>query len=88
MSGAQIEITHNKWLAQQGSKIAQYNLGLLYYKGEGVSVDASQGAQWLRKSAEQGLVDVQVMMGGIYATGNGFPRLIGATPCQSESWSD
>lgn len=84
MSGAQIEITRNKWLAQQGSKIAQNNLGLLYYKGEGVSVDASQGAQWLRKSAEQGLVEVQVMMGGIYATGNGIPRLIGATPCQSE----
>ena len=61
-------------LAQQGTRNAQYNVGLMYYKGEGVSVDASQGAQWLRKSAEQGFVEAQVMVGGMYAAGNGIPK--------------
>ena len=50
-----------KWqtLAEQGEAIAQYNLGLIYEKGEGVIQDYREGAKWYLKSAEQGHAPAQ-----------------------------
>ena len=40
--------------ALQGDAQAQYNLGFMYYKGEGVKQDLSQAKLWYEKAAAQG----------------------------------
>lgn len=44
-----------KPLAEQGDAVAQYNLGMMYRKGQGVSKDGKESAKWYRKAAEQGM---------------------------------
>lgn len=46
-----------KWFhlaADQGDAYAQFNLGALYDKGEGVPQDSAQAAKWYRLAADQG----------------------------------
>ena len=45
--------------AQKGNAAAQYNLGVCYQKGLGVSKDMHEAVKWYRKAAEQGDVDAQ-----------------------------
>ena len=45
--------------AQQGDAAAQYNVGLMYEKGQGVLQDNSLAAEWYTKSAKQGLAYAQ-----------------------------
>ena len=45
--------------AELGYAKAQYNLGMCYYYGQGVSKDISKALKWWRRAAEQGLVDAQ-----------------------------
>ena len=40
--------------AKMGNATAQYNLGIMYENGRGVSQDNAKAAEWYRKSAEQG----------------------------------
>ena len=40
--------------AEQGDAAAQYNLGVIYYNGEGVTQDYAEAVKWYRKAAEQG----------------------------------
>ncbi|MGN6843432.1 tetratricopeptide repeat protein, partial [Neisseria sp. P0021.S006] len=40
--------------AEQGNAKAQFSLGKMYYKGEGVRQDYAQAVQWYRRAAEQG----------------------------------
>lgn len=40
--------------AERGHPDAQYNLGFMYLRGEGVQADPHAGLQWLRRSADQG----------------------------------
>jgi TPR repeat protein len=51
-----------KWLrlaAEQGLAQAQFNLGVLYKKGEGTAQDIKQAVKWYRLAAEQGHVSAQ-----------------------------
>ena len=41
-------------LADQGSVIAQVNLGVMYTKGQGAPQDYGQALAWLGKAADQG----------------------------------
>ena len=59
--------------AEQGYADAQYNLGLIYYEGEGVAQDYEEAAKWYRKAAEQGYISAQIALGGIYYCGQGVP---------------
>lgn len=61
-------------LAQKGAKEAQYNLGLLYAKGQGVPQDFSQAAQWYRKAADQGYTAAEYNLGILYSNGEGVPK--------------
>ena len=61
-------------LAEQGDALAQYNLGLLYVKGQGVPQDYVQGRQWYEKAAAQGRADAQVDLGILYDYGRGVPQ--------------
>ncbi len=61
-------------LAEQGHASAQYHLGLLYYRGEGVLPNPKQAATWYRKAADQGDPDAQLNLGLMYAHGDGLKK--------------
>ena len=46
-------------LADSGDKRAQFNLGLMYDEGRGVSQDRKQALAWWEKSANQGYAQAQ-----------------------------
>ena len=41
-------------LAEQGDVNAQFNLGVIYEKGQGVKQDYFEAVNWYRKASEQG----------------------------------
>src|SRR4051795_1066677 len=58
-------------IATAGDPQAQYNLGLLYARGQGVTQDYAQAAQWYEKAAVQGVPAAQYNLGVMYANGQG-----------------
>jgi TPR repeat protein len=58
-------------LALRGETRAQYSIGLLYEKGQGVEQDLSTALSWYRKAAEQNHADSQHRMAVAYAYGLG-----------------
>lgn len=50
-------------LAQKGDKAAQFNLGLFYDRGEGTAIDKAKAIFWVRKAAEQGLLEAELGLG-------------------------
>jgi TPR repeat protein len=52
----------------------QYDLGMLFYKGEIVQRDYEQAANMFKKSAEQGFVDSQFALGILYINGEGVMK--------------
>jgi hypothetical protein len=50
-------------LAEQGDTEAQYRLGSMYQRGQGVPQDHAEAAKWWRKAAEQGHVRAQYNVG-------------------------
>src|SRR5512143_870522 len=63
-----------KPLAEQGLPMAQYNLGIMYYNGQGVPQDYPEAVKWFRKAADQGDADAQFILGVIYTLGQGVPQ--------------
>jgi len=61
-------------LAEQGVAAAQFNLGIMYEKGQGVLQDYAQAREWYLKAAEQGHAAAQVNMGVMYGKGLGVPQ--------------
>jgi len=61
-------------LAEQGNVGAQFYLGVLYERGQGVPKDYVEGAKWYQRSAEQGDADSQYRLGGLYEAGYGVPQ--------------
>ncbi len=61
-------------LAEGGDPASQFNLGMMYARGEGVDEDLAQAAKWFGKAAEQGEVNAQAHLGGMYARGIGVER--------------
>ena len=59
--------------AEQGQPYAQYNLGLMYARGDAGATDFDKAAAWYRRSASQGV---------ILANGEGVP----ADPVQAYVW--
>lgn len=60
--------------AAVGNAGAQFNLGRLYFLGQGVPKDTVEAARWYRKAAEQGEIDAQYMLGVAYSYGTGVPQ--------------
>ena len=69
-------------LAQQGHAGAQFNVAVLYEKGQGVAQDAAEAAKWYRKAAEQGDVQAQYSVGMLYENGTGIAR----DPDEARKW--
>jgi len=57
--------------AEQGLDLAQYNLGVLYYSGLGVTADHNKAYEWTKKAAEQGHLAAQFNLGTLYFNGHG-----------------
>ena len=52
--------------AERGDADAQNQLGVMYYRGEGVVQDRCKSADWFRKAAEQGHPKAQGSLGIMY----------------------
>jgi|TARA_B110000908_G_scaffold73887_1_gene89028 TPR repeat protein len=59
-------------LAKKGYPWAQFNVGVMYANGEGVSQSDAKAIKWYRKGAEQGNTDAQMHLGVMYANGFGI----------------
>ena len=60
-----------KALAERGSPAAQFNLGLLYDEGDGITEENEKAAALYKLSAEQGFVNAQFKLGVMYGQGEG-----------------
>jgi TPR repeat protein len=60
--------------AERGDAKAQFNLGLSYFKGEGLPQNSAEAAKWFRKAAEQGDAEAQWFLGAMYDTGIGVAK--------------
>ena len=60
-----------KLAAEQGDADAQFNLGLMYDKGKGVSQNYKTAVKWYRLAAEQGFAVAQSKLGWMYDEGKG-----------------
>jgi TPR repeat protein len=60
--------------AEAGDRRAQYQIGVLFYRGDGVPRDYSEAAKWFRRAAERGDADAQFNLGLLYADGTGVPK--------------
>ena len=69
-----LSLTDIRKAAEQGNADAQFNLGWMYYEGEGVPKDDAEAARWFLKSAEQGIATAQFNLGEMYKEGIGVPQ--------------
>jgi TPR repeat protein len=60
--------------AAKGDVAAQFNVGLMYLRGDGVTKSYKEAAKWLRNPAEQGYEVAQFTLGELYAEGKGVPQ--------------
>jgi len=62
---------------------AAYDLGLRYFRGDGVRQDSYQALQWMRDAAERGDLKAQVAVGKLYLMGL---EEMGSDPAEAEKW--
>lgn len=60
-----------KKLAGQNQPMAQYNLGMLYYNGQGTAQDYKEALKWWRRAAERHHAPSQDMIARCYRDGTG-----------------
>ncbi|GJL75001.1 MAG: hypothetical protein NMNS02_11070 [Nitrosomonas sp.] len=48
---------------------AAYDLGLRYFRGDGIKRNSYQAIQWMRNAADRGNLDAQKALGRLYLTG-------------------
>lgn len=58
-------------LAKRGSVLAQYQLGLMYVNGEGVTQDYRKAVQWFNRAATAGYPPAQTSLGVRFEKGQG-----------------
>ncbi len=61
-------------LADQGNAAAQFNLGVMYKRGQGIPQDYAHAMIWFRKAADQGYAAAQFNLGLLYVKGDGVPQ--------------
>ncbi|HQP31940.1 MAG TPA: tetratricopeptide repeat protein [Deltaproteobacteria bacterium] len=60
--------------AEAGDLDAQYNLGIMYYNGEGAPQDYQQAMNWFHLAAQQGDADAQFNLGLMIGRGEGVKK--------------
>jgi TPR repeat protein len=68
--------------AKTGDAVAQYDVGVLYARGEGLVQDYANAATWFRAAAAQGNAAAQYNLGVLYAGGLG----VVANPSEALNW--
>lgn len=63
-----------KRVAEQGNSEANYQIGIMYEKGEGVPKNPEEAVRWFRKAALQGNVSAQNSLGVRLALGKGVEK--------------
>jgi hypothetical protein len=53
---------------------AQYYVGMMFLKGQGVPQSYEDAGTWFRKAAEQRIPQAQFQLGTLYLNGQGLPR--------------
>jgi TPR repeat protein len=61
-------------LTEENDQRAEFNLGVMYEKGQGVLQDFAEAASWYLKAADQGYVWAQNNLGVLYQYGRGVPQ--------------
>jgi uncharacterized protein len=61
-------------LATQGNPAAQFNVGLMYERGQGVPQNRQEAFTWYRLAADQGNASAQFFLGTDYQLGQGVPE--------------
>src|SRR5262245_35267276 len=69
-----VSVARLKEYAAQGVARAQFNLGVMYTKGEGVPQDSTEALKWYRLAAAQGVARAQFNLGVKYTKGEGVPQ--------------
>ena len=64
---------------------AAYDLGLRFFRGDGVRQDSYQALQWMRDAAERGYLKAQTAVGRLYLMGL---EEMGSDPAEAEKWSE
>lgn len=62
---------------------AAFDLGLRFFRGDGVRRDTYQALSWMRMAAERGHVPAQLALGRFYLSGL---EEMGSDPAEAESW--
>lgn len=62
---------------------AAYDLGLRYFRADGIRQDSYQAIKWMRDAAERGNLKAQMALGRLYLTG--FEEM-GSDPGEAEKW--
>ena len=70
--------------AKQGKPLAQFNLGLMYYKGRATEQDYKAAVKWWRLAAEQGFAEALNNLGMMYGNGDGVAQ----DYVQAHKWFD
>ena len=60
--------------AKRGVDSAQYNLGDMYFNGEGVDQDYTKAFEWYEMAAKQGHFLSQLRLGKMYSNGEGVRK--------------
>jgi len=53
---------------------AQYYMGMMYLKGQGVDQDYEAASNWFRKASEKNIPQAQHKLGDLYFKGRGVPK--------------
>ena len=61
-------------LANQGDRIAQFKLGVLYDEGNGVDKNSREAIRWYCVSSAQGFPEAAYNLGRLYQDGRGIPQ--------------
>jgi len=67
-------LQHLEPLAKQDDARAQYNLGVMYHHGWGVTQDDREAVEWFRSAAEQGHTHAQSSLAVMYRHGRGVTQ--------------
>lgn len=62
---------------------AAHDLGMRYFRGDGVRQDSYQALQWMRDAAERGDLEAQKALGRLYLTGL---EEMGSDPREARRW--
>ena len=74
MTTEQTEFEQQQHAAEQGDVHAQFILGMMYYRGAGVTQNYTEAVKWLKSAAKQGHAEAQYQLGQMYEHGEGVEK--------------